>query len=323
MLFWNSKAPLTSADVLPCIDTIFIETAMDRLFEMHSFVAVADAGGFSSAARALGASQSTLSKAVSALERRLGVVLLHRTTRHVTLTVSGQEYYDRIKLLILEVDEADSDLTKGAREVSGPIRISTPSTFGRLHILPLLPSLLSLHPGLRIDLILSDSFRNMTEDRIDLAIRVGGVDESDSVVKRVATTPLVCIASRRYLETHGYPKHPSDLTKHNCLIYSGINDSANWPFHGSSGAFSIPVRGSLTSNSMETILTAVSEGVGIGFTAKLSLTEELSHADIVTVLDEFVRDSRDVNIVWPRSRFVPMRVRRVSDFLAASLTSRL
>jgi DNA-binding transcriptional LysR family regulator len=296
---------------------------MDRFYELDAFIAVVEAGGFSAAARRMSASQSAVSKAVGALERRLGVALFNRSTRSVTLTDHGQSYYDRIKPLMGEMDDADSELTSHSQTVSGSIRIATASTFGRLHVLPLIPVLLSLNPGLQVDLVLSDFVRDMVEDRIDLAIRVGPVNDPDSVVKRIASTPLVCVGSRRYFEQHGLPKDPTELVNHNCLLYGGLTESANWPFHGPQGPFSVAVRGNLSSNSVETIRSAVLAGVGIGLFAKLSLADELRHPDVMTVLDEFIRDARDVSIIWPRRRFVPARVRRVTDFFAAALPQRL
>ena len=296
---------------------------MDRFYELDAFISVVEAGGFSAAARRMGASQSAVSKAVGALEQRLGVALFNRSTRSVTLTDHGQSYYDRIKPLIGEMDEADSDLTSHSQAVSGPVRIATASTFGRLHVLPLIPIVLSLNPGLEIDLVLSDSVRDMVEDRIDLAIRVGPVNDVDSIVKHIASTPLVCVGSRRYFEQHGTPKEPSELADHNCLLYGGLVESSNWPFHGPDGRFSVAVRGNLSSNSVETVRSAVLAGVGIGLFAKVSLAEELKHPDVVTILNDFIRDARDVSIIWPRRRFVSARVRRVTEFFAAALPQRL
>ncbi|MEX3942106.1 LysR family transcriptional regulator [Paraburkholderia sp. BR10937] len=296
---------------------------MDRFHELNAFIAVVEAGGFSAAARRTGDSQSAISKAIGALEKRLGVQLLNRSTRSVTLTDQGQKYYERTKPLLDEFEVADNELSSSTLDVSGLVRIAAASTFGRLHVLPLIPDLLSQHPGLRVDLVLSDFVRDMVEDRIDLAIRVGTVNDPDSVVRKIASTPLVCVGSRRYFEQHGIPKDPADLARHNCLVYGGLMESASWPFHGPQGRFSVPVRGNLSSNSVETIRSAVLAGVGIGLFAKLSLTDELEHPDIVTVLDDFIGDARDVSIVWPRRRFVPARVRRITDFFAAALPQRL
>jgi DNA-binding transcriptional LysR family regulator len=296
---------------------------MDRFQELNAFIAVVEAGGFSAAARRTGDSQSGVSKAVGALERRLGVVLFNRSTRSVTLTDQGQRYYDRTKPLVDELDEVDGELTSSRLNLSGLIRIAAASTFGRLHILPLIPDLLSRNPGLQVDVVLSDFVRDMVEDRIDLAIRVGPVNELDAVVRRVASTPLVCVGSRRYFEQHGMPKTPAELVNHNCLLYGGLTEAANWPFVGPEGRFSVSVRGSLSSNSVETIRAGVLAGVGIGLFAKVSLADELRHPDVMTVLDEFMGDARDVSIIWPKRRFVPARVRRATDYFAAAIPQRI
>ena len=296
---------------------------MDRFHELNAFIAVVEAGGFSAAARRTGESQSAISKAIGALEKRLGVMLFNRSTRSVTLTDQGQRYYDRAKPLVDEMDEADSELSSSTLNTSGLIRIAASATFGRLHILPLIPELLSLTPGLQVDIVLSDFVRDMVEDRIDLAIRVGPVNDPDAVVRRVASTPLVCVGSRSYFEQHGIPKTPAELVDHNCLLYTGLTESSNWPFVGPEGRFSVPVRGNLSSNSVETIRTGVLAGVGIGLFAKVSLADELRHPDVIRVLDEFISDVRDVSLIWPKRRFVPARVRRATEFFAKALPQRI
>lgn len=296
---------------------------MDRFYELNAFIAVAEAGGFSAAARRVGDSQSAISKAVGSLEKRLGVALFNRSTRNVTLTDQGQRYYERTKPLMDEMDEADSELTSSTHSVSGLVRIAAASTFGRLHVLPLVPELLSRHPGLQVDLVLSDFVRDMVEDRIDLAIRVGSIVEPDSVVKCIARTPLVCVGSRRYFEQHGMPTVPAELAHHNCLLYGGLMESANWPFVGPEGRYHVPVHGNLSSNSVETIRAGVLAGVGIGLFTKISLADELRHPDVITILDEFIGEARDVSLVWPKRRYVPARVRLVTDFFAAAIPQRI
>ncbi|RFU49701.1 LysR family transcriptional regulator [Paraburkholderia sp. DHOC27] len=296
---------------------------MDRFHELNAFIAVVEAGGFSAAARRIGDSQSGISKAIGALEKRLGVMLFNRSTRSVTLTDQGQRYYDRTKPLVEEMDEADSELASSTHIAAGPIRIATSATFGRLHVLPLIPELLSLNPGLQVDLVLSDFVRDMVEDRIDLAIRVGPVTDPDAVVKVVARTPLVCVGSRSYFAQHGIPGNPHELIDHNCLLYGGLLESENWPFVGPEGRFSVAVRGNLSSNSVETIRAGVMAGVGIGLFAKVSLADELRHPDVMTILDAFINEARDVSLVWPKRRFVPARVRRATEFFARALPPRI
>ena len=246
---------------------------MDRFHELNAFIAVVEAGGFSAAARRTGDTQSAISKAIGALEKRLGVMLFNRSTRSVTLTDQGQRYYDRTKPLVDEMDEADSELTSSTLNIAGEIRIAAAATFGRLHVLPLYQTFVT-HPGLQVDMILSDTVRDMVEDRIDLAIRVGPVNEPDAVVRRVTGTPLVCVGSRRYFEQHGMPKTPAELVNHNCLLYDGLIESTDWPFAGPEGRFSVSVHGNLSSNSVETIRAGVLAGVGIGLFAKVSLADD-------------------------------------------------
>jgi len=293
---------------------------MDRFHQLTAFITVVEAGGFSAAARRLDDSQSGMSKSISALEKRLGVLLFNRSTRSVTLTDQGRKYYDRIKPLLEEMDEADGELASSTLEVSGLVRIAAPSTFGRLHVLPLIPQLLSLHSKIKLDLSLSDSVRDLLADGIDLAIRVGPVHDPDVVVKRVTDTPLVCVGSRRYFDRHGVPTVPEELVNHNCLVY---NEMANWAFIGPKGEFSVPASGNLSSNSVETILSAVLAGVGIGMFSRASLVGELKHPDIITVLDQFMNEARDVSLIWPTRRFVPARVRLVTDFFATTLSHRV
>ena len=296
---------------------------MDRFHELTAFIAVAEAGGFSAAARRTGLAQPAVSKAVAALEKRLGVPLFNRSTRRVTLTDHGRRYLDRTRSMVEELDDADNEMTKSSLQASGPVRISAAATFGRLHVLPLIPELLALHPALDVDVVLSDITRDMVEDRVDLAIRIGPVDEPDAVVRRVAVTPLVCVGSRRYFDEHGMPQTPADLVSHNCLNYGGLREATDWPFVGPDGPFSVSVRGNLSSNSIETIRAGVLAGVGIGFFTEASLVEDLSTPDVVTILDAFVRGVRDVNLVWPKRRFVPVRVRHTTEFFAQAIARRL
>lgn len=293
---------------------------MDRFYELTAFVAVVEAGGFSAAARRIGDSQSAISKSVSAMEKRLGVQLFNRSTRSVTLTHHGRKYYERTKPLLEEMTQADEELIGSTLEISGLVRIATSSTFGRLHVLPLIPQLLSLHPKLKLDLKMTDGVQDLLAEGIDLAIRISPIYNPDAVVKQVTTTSVVCVGSRRYFEQHGTPAVPEDLVNHNCLIY---NDMTNWTFAGPNGKLIVPVTGNLSSNTVETILSAVHAGVGIGMFYGASLVGQLRDPDIVTILDEFVGESRDVSLIWPNRKFIPARVRHVTDFFATALAERI
>nr|WP_145548845.1 LysR family transcriptional regulator [Variovorax boronicumulans] len=293
---------------------------MDRFQELAAFVAVVDAGGFSAAARRTGGSQSVVSKSVGALEQRLGVRLLHRSTRSVTLTDAGRRYYERAKPLLDEMAQVDGELTNSTLELSGPVRIAAPSTFGRLHVLPLVPRLLALHPKLQLDLQLADHVQDLLTENIDLAIRISPVHSPDAVVRHVATSPLVCVGSRRYFEQHGTPRTPEDLVGHNCIVFHGLE---HWTFTGPRGPIHVRVSGNLASNTVETVLSAVQAGIGIGMFHRASLTGALRDADVLTVLEAFITEHRDVSLVWPNRRFIPARVRQVTAFFASALAERL
>ncbi len=294
--------------------------SMDRFQELTAFVAVVDAGGFSAAARRIGESQSVISKSVSALERRLGVQLLNRSTRSVTLTDHGRKYYERTKPLLEEMAQADGELMSSKFELSGLVRIATSSTFGRLHVLPIVPELLALHPKLKLDLVLADGVHDLLAEGVDLAIRISPVYSPDAIVKRVTSSSLVCVGARRYFERHGAPTTPDELVNHNCIVFNGIE---SWAFEGPRGKILVRVSGNLSSNSVETVRSAVKAGVGIGMFYRASLTGELRDADVVTVLDEFISETRDINLIWPNRKFISARVRAVTEFFAAALAERV
>src|SRR3954468_2362396 len=225
---------------------------MDRFHALSAFIAVVEAGGFSAAARRLDTSQSVISKSVGALEKHLGVQLLNRSTRSVTLTDHGRKYYERTRPLLDEMAQADGELMSSTLELSGLVRIAASSTFGRLHVLPLVPRLLRLHPKLKLDLKLADGVQDLLAEGIDLAIRISPERSPDAVVRRVTNTSLVCVGSRHYFERHGTPRTPEDLVDHNCIVYNGID---HWPFTGPNGRFDVRVGGNLSSNTVDTILS--------------------------------------------------------------------
>lgn len=293
---------------------------MDQFQELTAFFAVVETEGFSAAARRLGESQSSVSKSVSALERRLGVQLLQRSTRVVTVTDVGHQYYKRMKPLLEEMAQVTGEIASSTQEISGRVRIAAASTFGRMHVLPLVPELMARHPKLTLDIQLSDHVQDLLAEGIDLAIRISPVYSPDAVVKRVINTSLVCVGARDYLERHGIPLTPEDLKQHNCLIFNGMND---WAFEGPQGKYSVRVSGNLSSNTIETILYAVQAGLGIGMFYRASLEGDLRNAQIVTLLDAFIGESRDVSLIWPNRKFIPARVRQVTDFFSMALAQRL
>jgi DNA-binding transcriptional LysR family regulator len=292
---------------------------MDRLDELRCFIAVVETGGFSKAADQRGVTQGMVSRAVATLERRLGAMLFHRSTRRVVPTDEGLSFYERCTPLLEELDDAAAQIAQRASALKGILRVALPATFGRLQIAPLLPSILARHPDLVIDVTTADGRTDLVAQAIDVALRVGGEDEPAEIVKRLARTRVRIVGSRSYFEKHGTPLHPSELVAHNCLVYGRDASSADWPFSGPEGVFRVPVKGSLRSDNVDTIRAAVIGGEGLAAMTEASMVEGLIMPLSKTVLDDFVPWTFDVKAVWVKRRFVPAKVRMFVDFLSEHL----
>lgn len=202
---------------------------MDRFAELKTFCTVAASGGFSPAARQLGLATSSVARLVDALELRLGVVLLNRSTRSVTLTDAGQVYYDKAQAVLEQLDAADDAVNGRGGDLAGVLRVAAPVTFAAMHIAPILPALRARHPRLAIDLRLSDTAVNLIDESIDLAIRIGGLDpQANLVARRLAGHRRVLCASPAYLAQRGAPRHPADLAGHDCLQFAFADNRRTW-----------------------------------------------------------------------------------------------
>jgi DNA-binding transcriptional LysR family regulator len=294
---------------------------MDSLDQLRCFAAVYESGSFSKAAVLRGIQQGMASKAIASLERRLGVSLFHRTTRRVVPTEDGRTFYERCTPLIEELDEVTHQVSRGAGNLRGGLRIAAPATFGRLHLAPLLPLLLSRHPHLVLDVSLEDMRTDLISAGIDVALRVGGEDDPNEVVRRVGTTRVRLVGATRYFETHGIPRHPLDLAQHSCLMYAR-GASIPWRFSGPEGVFDVPTAGRLKSDNVDALRVAVAAGSGLAVLTEASLTEELLPPYARTVLDDYIPWKLDIKAVWVKRRFVPAKVRMFVEFLAEHLPNR-
>lgn len=292
---------------------------MDRLDALRCFIAVVETGGFSRAARQRGLTQGMVSRAVAALEHELGTSLFHRTTRLVVPTAQGQAYYQRCVPLLEELDAAAAEAAQGGAEARGVLHLAAPATFGRLVLAPLLPLLLARHPQLALDVVMTDTRTDLVADGIDLAIRVGGEDAPNEVVRRLGRTRLCIIGSNDYLRRHGRPGDPRALAGHNCLVYGRSPQAGVWKFSGPEGEFEVPVHGSLRSDNVDTLRAAAQAGVGL---AALTAAAACDLPGMSTVLDDFLPWHFDVKAVWVKRRFVPVKVRLLVDFLAEHLADR-
>ena len=293
---------------------------LDRLTGMQVFASVAALGSLSAAARALGMSQTMATKHVAALEARLGVKLLHRTTRRLTLTEAGRTYLDAAERILGEVDDADAEAAAGAVEVRGTLRLNTPFSFGIREIAPLIPGFMRGHPALTIDLGLNDRQVDLIEEGWDLAVRIGDMRDSSLIARRLAPCHTAVCASPRYLGEKGTPRTVAELGQHNCLGYtlSRTIGTGHWQF-GSDRKTNAPVSGRLRANNGDALVAAAVAGEGIVYQPTFLVAREIAAGLLVAIeLDQPPIAVDGIFAIYPANRRPPAKVRAFIDFLAKS-----
>jgi len=293
---------------------------LDRLTGMQVFASVAVLGSLSSAARALGMSQTMATKHVAALEARLGVKLLHRTTRRLTLTEAGRAYLDAVERILGEVNDADAEAAAGAVEVRGTLRLNVPVSFGVREIAPLIPRFLRTHPGMTVDLGLNDRRVDLIEEGWDIAVRIGNMKDSSLIARKLAPCRTIVCASPAYLEEKGTPQTVGELTVHNCLGYtlSRSVGVGRWQF-GDEKKISVPVSGSLNANNGDALVAAAIAGQGIVCQPTFLVAREIAAGLLVPIrLDHNPAPLDGIFAVYPPDRRPPPKVRSFIDFLAES-----
>jgi DNA-binding transcriptional LysR family regulator len=297
---------------------------MDKLFAMQTFVRVVETGGFSAVARERNTSQSSVSKQIAALENSLGVKLLTRTTRSLTLTEEGEQYFEEVRRLVAEVAEAEARLRHGEEQLRGILRVAAPVAFGLRVLMPHVRSFLKLHPNIKIDLKLNDNVIDLVEQGIDIAVRITHLPDSGLIARRIGESRAVLIASRSYiaslLENMTLPKTPDDLRMHACIVYTERTTKNAWTFINAQGEkFSVSVSGPLQSNSSEAIRSAVMNGLGIGYAPTWIFEDEIKSGEMQVLLPEWPIPSLPIHLVCPSQRRQTAKVRAFSDHLAGVL----
>ncbi|MGB8736616.1 MAG: LysR family transcriptional regulator [Rhodomicrobium sp.] len=290
---------------------------IDRLSGMQVFASVASLGSLSAAARALGMSQTMATKHMAALEGRLGVKLLHRTTRRLTLTEAGRAYLDAAERILGEVAEADAEAAAGAAEVRGTLRLNVPVSFGIREIAPLIPDFLENHPALSIDLGLNDRQVDLIEEGWDLAVRIGAMASSSMIARKLAPCFTVVCAAPRYLAAKGTPRSIADLARHDCLGYtlSRTIGADTWLFGGERN-ISVAVRGSLKANNGDALTAAAIAGEGIVYQPTFLVAREIEAGLLVPIeLDQPPIVLDGIFAIYPADRRPPAKVRAFIDFL--------
>lgn len=289
---------------------------MDMLALYRTFVRVVEAGSFSAVALELNTSQPTISRQVAQLEEHLGARLFQRTTRALTLTDDGQVLYGQAVRVLESVAETEASVGRGAAAPSGLLRLGCPVVFGRRHIVPRLGVFLARHPRVSIALAMQDSYVDLIEEGIDLAIRVGEVRDPSLVARRIGTTRRVLVASPDYLARRGVPAHPADLPGHDCATYSGTPGPVTWHFRSPAGPLSVTVTGRFRTGNSEGVREAVLAGLGIGLVPIWHFGDEIDTGRLVILLPEFEPPSVPTSAVYPSRRFLAPKVRAMIDFLA-------
>jgi len=287
---------------------------MDRIAALRTFAAVAEAQSFSSAASHLKTSKSAVSKHVTALEQDLGVKLLSRATRKVSLTAAGETYVRRAERIIAELDEADQAVRQEAAAPAGRLRLAAPMTFGVMHMGDFIAEFLKKHPGITVDLNLSDRYIDLVEERIDVAIRIGRLKDSSLQARVLAPSKMYVCASPRYLKAHGTPRTPKDLLKHKCLTYTYADGTTSWRLKG----HTMNVSGPAHANNGDILRRLALRDLGLISGPSFIVGPDIKRGALVSVLEDYVIQEATINAVYPPGRFVPAPVRAFIDFMVSS-----
>jgi DNA-binding transcriptional LysR family regulator len=292
---------------------------MDRLDAMHLFVRVAELGSFAAVAQQLGIARSVVTRQIAALEAHLGVKLMARSTRRLTLTSAGTAYLEKCRVILNLVETAETDVAEERLTPRGNIRISLPLTFGLKRLAPLLLDFSQRYPEVALEMDYSDRRVKLIEEGIDLSIRITRRLEPGDVARKIGTGHLLALASPEYLARHGRPQHPSELVHHECLGYTAGGAGQNWQFMVDEQLESFPVRSRINANNGEVLTEAAAQGLGITLQPDFIADSFLLAGRVEAILNDFPIPELGIYAMLPSNRHVPYRVRALMDFLAAAL----
>lgn len=295
---------------------------MDRAAQMTAFVRTVETGGFTAAARQLGLTPSALSKLVTRLEDRLGARLVQRTTRRMKVTAEGESFYMRARAILKAMDDAETEVIEAGGRPRGLLRLHCGSAFGIHQLNPVIPRFQAQYPEVELDITVNDQESIALDDRYDLAIRIGRLDESSMVARQICTMQRLICASPRYLALHGVPATPDELQQHNCLWVSSLPALRRWPFDTEQGIKIVPVRGNVVANSAETVMQLAIAGVGITRMADVMVGEAITAGKLVPILQQWNHvEPIPLYATYPSGRNLSPKVRAMVDFLVAEFSS--
>ena len=289
---------------------------MDKLKQLESFVAVVARGSLTAAAKAGGVAPAIMGRRLDALEERLGVKLLVRTTRRLTLTHEGSAFLEDCQRLLLELANAEASVSAGGVKASGHVRITAPAGFGRRHVAPLVTRFREQHADVTISLNLSDRVVDLAGEGFDCAVRVGDMPDSSLVSVRMADNRRLCVATPRYLQTHGTPQHPAELAKFDCLTLSSeASQTRGWVFKVDGEMTHLKPGGPLDCSDGQVLHDWCLAGYGIAWRSSWEVTAEIASGALVAVLEDFAAPPDGIYAVFPQRKHLPLRVRLWIDFL--------
>jgi DNA-binding transcriptional LysR family regulator len=288
---------------------------MDRLAAMETFVLVVDSGSFSAAARRLNVGQPAVSKLVAQLEDRLGVKLLVRTTRGLTATEAGLNYYERARRSIEEADEAELAARGASSGLAGKLRICAAVTFARIHLMPRLPEFLARHPDLEMEVVLDDRNVDLVQEGIDVALRMGRLADSTLTARRIASGRHAVLGTPAYFGRAGEPKVPGDLIAHEAVVYAQSGGGAVWTFRRDGAELTVTLKGRLRVTAAEGVRAAVLANAGIVIASEWMFTPEIADGTIKAVLLEWELPAIDLSAVFPAGRTATTKARAFTSFV--------
>ncbi len=296
---------------------------MDTLYAMDAFIRIVDSGSLTAAADAMDVSQPSMVRTLAALERELGVRLLNRTTRRMSLTDEGRDYYDRARQIVAAVEEAQLSLSARRTTPKGRLRIASSVSFGRTFVAPVVAEFLAANPQVNIELLLLDRVVDLVEEGMDLAVRVAKLPDSSMVAHAIGEVHRVVVASPALLKAAGTPKVPSELRTRRCVSFTGVTSPGHWDFHDGRKLTQVPVGNALVTNQIDAGVLACVQGIGFGRFFDYHVLNEIKAGKLVRVLGKFEGAPIPASVVYPSSRHQSPNVRSFVAFAQAKLKDRL
>ncbi|ENG0874765.1 LysR family transcriptional regulator [Pseudomonas saponiphila] len=288
--------------------------------QITAFLAAVEHGGFTAAGQALGRDGSILSRRVTALEKRLGVRLMERTTRRLALTEAGENFHQRMRGTLRALQEIEQDTAAAAVSVRGTLRIALPATFGRMWVAPVLPSFLAAYPDLVVETVFEDRYVDLVAESFDVAVRIGTLTDSRLVARRLAPSRRMLCASPGYLQAHGTPTRPADLGQHACLGFLRLASHPIWHLRDGDKTTAIRIAGPLVTDDAYSLVQAAVSGTGIAMVSDWLAGPELSSGRLVPVLSAHpVENNETIHLVHPSARLVPTKTRAFADWILGEL----